>query len=451
MPGAPVHGIGEELRERTWPLLPKLRQKCVGADVLIWAQLALRLPSSNCSFHVFLFLSSWFAPQSTLFTEGTRTAASPSSTSASSCSGPTSAPAPLGPLDSKDSSGSPTGPLAPSTRWPAAERSGVAAAQPPGPPAFQPCQGAGLGRGVRSRGPSSNEGLSRAALGPEAGGAGRERAGRSGHGEGALTVGPSPSRGGPPCGRQSHRWDPVFTLTSTQLQAFEEFRDGDLADISFFAGGSEAFPFPHGSLRPQALLGGRLGSAPSSPEGSSPEPARGSGERGFEFEEEGSLGDAHPADTSELLEVKAQASLVQRLLSPSDTSSLRIHRSETSSLSDAPLPGSLSAHTPGSAARSEASSMANFPACSVRSEASSAFHFSDLVDQLEQLSYPPTTAEDPSGSDTDSWGSEAEAPLDVSLFFGNPFAQTRGERVLFDLQSNIKNLTPGEQVDENLS
>ena len=95
--------------------------------------------------------------------------------------------------------------------------------------------------------------------------------------------------------------------------------------------------------------------------------------------------------------------------------------------------------------------MANFPACSVRSEASSAFHFSDLVDQLEQLSYPPTTAEDPSGSDTDSWGSEAEAPLDVSLFFGNPFAQTRGERVLFDLQSNIKHLTPGEQVDENLS
>ncbi|KAM9084827.1 FERM, ARHGEF and pleckstrin domain-containing protein 2 isoform 5-T10 [Megaptera novaeangliae] len=351
--------------------------------------------------------------QSILFTEGTRAAASPSSASASVCAGPASVPAPVGPLDSKDSSGSPTGPPAPSARWPAAERSGVAVAQPPGPPAFQPCQGAGLGRGVRSRGPSSNEGLSRAALGPEAGGAGRERAGRSGHGEGALTVGPSPSRGGTPCGRQSRRGGPVFTLTSAQLQAFEEFRDGDLADISFFAGGSEAFPFPHGSLRPQALLGGRLGSAPSSPEGSSPEPARGSGERGFEFEEEGSLGDAHPADTSELLEVKAQASLVQRLLSPSDTSSLRIHRSETSSLSDAPLPSSLSAHTPGSATRSEASSMANFPACSVRSEASSAFHFSDLVDQLEQLSYPPTMAEDPSGSDTDSWGSEAEAPLDV--------------------------------------
>uniref|UniRef100_A0A8C0HZH2 FERM, ARHGEF and pleckstrin domain-containing protein 2 n=1 Tax=Balaenoptera musculus TaxID=9771 RepID=A0A8C0HZH2_BALMU len=79
--------------------------------------------------------------QSILFTEGTRAAASPSSASASVCAGPASAPAPVGPLDSKDSSGSPTGPPAPSARWPAAERSGVAAAQPPGSPAFQPCQG----------------------------------------------------------------------------------------------------------------------------------------------------------------------------------------------------------------------------------------------------------------------------------------------------------------------
>ncbi|XP_059961703.1 FERM, ARHGEF and pleckstrin domain-containing protein 2 [Mesoplodon densirostris] len=79
--------------------------------------------------------------QSVLFTEGTRTPASPSSTSASFCSGPASPPASVGLLGSKDSSGSPTGPRAPSARWPAAERSGVAAAPPPGPPAFQPCQG----------------------------------------------------------------------------------------------------------------------------------------------------------------------------------------------------------------------------------------------------------------------------------------------------------------------
>ncbi|XP_067596060.1 FERM, ARHGEF and pleckstrin domain-containing protein 2 isoform X3 [Pseudorca crassidens] len=79
--------------------------------------------------------------QSVLFTEGTRTPASPSSTSASFCSRPASPPAPVGLLGSKDGSGSPTGPPAPSARWPAAERSGVAAAPPPGPPAFQPCQG----------------------------------------------------------------------------------------------------------------------------------------------------------------------------------------------------------------------------------------------------------------------------------------------------------------------
>jgi hypothetical protein len=95
--------------------------------------------------------------------------------------------------------------------------------------------------------------------------------------------------------------------------------------------------------------------------------------------------------------------------------------------------------------------MVNFPAYSVRSESSSAFQFSDIIDQLEQLSYPPTTAEDSSSTDTDSWDSEAEAPLDVSLFFSNPFAQTSGERVPFDLQNNLKSLTPGEQIDKNPS
>lgn len=136
----------------------------------------------------------------------------------------------------------------------------------------------------------------------------------------------------------------------------------------------------------------------------------------------------HPSDTSELFEVKAQASLMQSLLSASGSSSL----------SNLPLHG-----------RSEASSLANFPAHSVRSEASSAFQFSDIIDQLEQLSYPPTTAEDSSSADTDSWGSEA--PLDMSLYFSTPFAQTGGERVLFDLQNNMKNLSPGEQIDQNLS
>lgn len=257
-----------------------------------------------------------------------------------------------------------------------------------------------------------------------------------------MTVCSSSSGGGSPHGWQSSRGTPIFTLTSTRLQVSEEFIDDDPADISFFAGGSEAFSFPYGSLAPQAPLCSPPGSGLSSPDRSSPEAARRSTELSFEFGREGSPGgDVRPAGASELLEVKAQASLMQRLLSPS----------ETSSLSNAPLHGGLSVHTPSSASQSEASSMANFPACSVRSEASSAFQFSDIIDQLEQVSYPPTTAEASSSSDTDSWGSEPETPPDVSLFFSNPFAQTRGERVIFDLQNNIKNLTPGERIDENPS
>lgn len=271
-------------------------------------------------------------------------------------------------------------------------------------------------------------------------GRGRPAAGHGDRGEGPLTGGSS-SRAGHLCGPPGHGGGPVFTLTSAQLQVSEEFIDDDPADISFFAGGSEAFSFPYGGLSP--------GSGPSSPEGSSPEVVPGDGGCGFEFEE-GSLGDAHPLDTSELLEVKAQASLMQRLLSPSDTSSLRNNQSEASSLSNAPLPGGLSAHTPGSAPPSGASSMANFPACSVRSEASSAFQFSDIVDQLEQLSYPPTAAEDSSSSDTDSWGSEAVVPLDVSLFFSSPFVQARADRLVFSLQNNVKNLIPGEPTGESL-
>ncbi|KAB1278778.1 FERM protein; ARHGEF and pleckstrin domain-containing protein 2, partial [Camelus dromedarius] len=290
--------------------------------------------------------------QSISFPEGMRTPASPSATNASSCSVPASPPAPLGPLHCQDRGGSLPPPPAPDAKRPATERSSspdASQAQPPRPPALQPCQG------------------------------------------------------GSPHGWQSSRGTPIFTLTSTRLQVSEEFIDDDPADISFFAGGSEAFSFPYGSLAPQAPLCSPLGSGLSSPDRSSPEAARRSTELSFEFGREGSPGgDVRPAGASELLEVKAQASLMQRLLSPS----------ETSSLSNAPLHGGLSVHTPSSASQSEASSMANFPACSVRSEASSAFQFSDIIDQLEQVSYPPTTAEASSSSDTDSWGSEPETPPD---------------------------------------
>lgn len=235
---------------------------------------------------------------------------------------------------------------------------------------------------------------------------------------------------------------PVFTLTNTQLQVSEEFIDDDPADISFFAGGSEAFSCPYGSLVLQAPLCGRPGSPRSSPGRCSSEAVPVSIEHGFEFGGEGGFGGIHPSDTSALFEVKAQASLMQSLLSPSESSSLRNNRSLSSSLSHLPLPGL-------SAQQSEASSMANFPACSVRSEASSAFQFSDILDQLEQLSCPPTTADDSSSSEADSWGSEPEAPLDVSLFFSGPFAQSSGERVVLELQSSVPSVRLGERVDKS--
>lgn len=239
---------------------------------------------------------------------------------------------------------------------------------------------------------------------------------------------------------------PVFTLTNAQLQVSEEFIDDDPADISFFAGGSEAFSCPYGSSGLRASRCGRPGSARSSPDSCSVEAVPAGLEHGFEFGGEGGFGGVHPSDTSELLEVKAQASLMQSLLSPSESSSLRNNRSLSSSLGHLPLPG-LSAH------QSEASSMANFPACSVRSEASSAFQFSDILDQLEQLSCPPTTADDSSSSEADSWGSEPEAPLDVSLFFSSPFAPGGGEGVVVELQSSVQSSVQsvrlGERVDRS--
>lgn len=240
-----------------------------------------------------------------------------------------------------------------------------------------------------------------------------------------MTLGSPHSKGRHPSDQPGSVGAPVFTLTNAQLQVSEEFIDDDPADISFFAGGSEAFSLPYRALAPRAPVGGRPGSAPPSPDRYPPGAAAVHAERGFEFEDESGFGgDMLPSDTSELFEVKAQASLLHSLLSPSESSSLRNNQSE-------------------------ASSMANFPACSVRSEASSALQFSDVIDQLEQLGCPPTTAEDWSSTGTDSWGSEAEGPLDVSLFFSHPFAQTGGERVLFDLQNHVKALSPGEWTDKS--
>lgn len=265
--------------------------------------------------------------------------------------------------------------------------------------------------------------------------------------------------------QHSSRGAPLFTLTNSQLQVSEEFIDDDPAEISFFAGGSEAFSYVYSGLELKGsdfskcvselpgLTTGALQQNPvssqSSPDRYSTEAVDMNMEDEFEFEEGSDFnGNERPSDTSELFEVKAQASRMQSLLSPSETSSLINNRSECSSLNNLPLNGTSSLHTYSSANHSEASSMVNFPAYSVRSESSSAFQFTDIIDQLEQLSYPPTTTEDSSSTDTDSWDSETAAPLDVNLFFSNPFAQATGDNFAFDFQNNLKNLTQEDWTEK---
>ncbi|KAK4819728.1 hypothetical protein QYF61_010822 [Mycteria americana] len=260
------------------------------------------------------------------------------------------------------------------------------------------------------------------------------------------------------------RGAPLFTLTNSQLQVSEEFIDDDPAEISFFAGGSEAFSYVYSGLELKGsdfskhvsespgltadALQHNTVSSQSSPDRYSTEAVDMNMEDEFEFEEGSDFnGNERPSDTSELFEVKAQASRMQSLLSPSETSSLINNRSESSSLNNLPLNGTSSLHVYSSANHSEASSMVNFPAYSVRSESSSAFQFTDIIDQLEQLSYPPTTTEDSSSTDTDSWDSETAAPLDVNHFFSNPFAQATGENFAFDFQNNFKNLTQDDWTE----
>ncbi|KAG9494348.1 hypothetical protein GDO78_001939 [Eleutherodactylus coqui] len=184
----------------------------------------------------------------------------------------------------------------------------------------------------------------------------------------------------------------------------EEFIDDDPADISF-SGGAEVYTY-----------GRRV--MPPAHDGLPPEE--------YYVDERDFNGNARPTDASELLEMKAQASLMQSLLSPSENGSLLHHRSESGSpLHHRSESGSLTnlnglPSFSRSANHSTASSMINFPACSVRSESSSAFQFGDILDQLEQLSYPPTTTEDSSSSDDDSWDSDDETPIDMNLFFSNP-------------------------------
>ncbi|KAM8953172.1 FERM, ARHGEF and pleckstrin domain-containing protein 2 [Pelodytes ibericus] len=212
---------------------------------------------------------------------------------------------------------------------------------------------------------------------------------------------------------------------SDSLLLTEEFIDDDPADITF-GGGAELYSYS-----------GKIGS----PVCDDLPPDE------FYLEEmdvRDFNGNTRPTDATELFEVKAQASLMQSLLSPSENGSLLQHRSESSSLlhhrSESSSLSNLNGIPPYSRSEnhSTASSMINFPACSVRSESSSAFQFGDILDQLEQLSYPPTTTEDSSSSEGDSWDSEEDTPLDINLFFSNPLTNYHANLNQFGVQDKME-------------
>ncbi|KFO81203.1 FERM, RhoGEF and pleckstrin domain-containing protein 2, partial [Cuculus canorus] len=157
--------------------------------------------------------------------------------------------------------------------------------------------------------------------------------------------------------QRGSRGAPLFPLTNSQLQVSEEFIDDDPAEMSFFAGGSEAFSYVYSGLElkgsdlskhvsdPPGLTADALQQNPvssqSSPDRYSTEAVDMNVEDEYEFEDGSDFnGNERPSATSDLFEVKAQASRMQSLLSPSETSSLINNRSESSSLNNLPLNGS---------------------------------------------------------------------------------------------------------------
>lgn len=263
------------------------------------------------------------------------------------------------------------------------------------------------------------------------------------------------------------RGEPIFTSTNSHLQVTEEFIDDDPAEMSFFAGGMEAFSYAYSGGNGKSL--NALSKSDDVPHLANKNAARHNQssthsspskyytdmvnihfEHYFEHGESDFNGNEQPTDASDLFEVKAQAIKMQGLLSQSETSSLINNQSESSSLNNLMLNGTsetTSLNLANSATHSEASSMVNFPPYSVRSDSSSAFQFSDIIDQLEQMNYPPaTTTEDSSSSDSDTWDSENGSPLDGNLFFSNPFAQTAGGLFSYDFHKNVKSSSsPGSQ------
>lgn len=206
---------------------------------------------------------------------------------------------------------------------------------------------------------------------------------------------------------------PMFSLSNTPLHVTEEFIDDDPTEISFYGGGAEAFCFGRDDKVDQLDY---------------VEDSDFTKSRIFSVGLEDLSGSSNPFPDS--------------IVGHSETSSLVNNRSECSSLDNLGLSSageslsmgygghdSSSLRLPGSDIQSDASSMVNFPACSVRSESSSAVQFSDLVEQLEQLSYPPTATEGSGNGSSDSdsdWGSDSVLPPEQNLFYSNPLTGSSG-------------------------
>lgn len=217
--------------------------------------------------------------------------------------------------------------------------------------------------------------------------------------------------------------NPMFSMSSSPVHVTEEFMDDDPAERSFYGGGTQAFPF-------------RVDDKVCR----------------FDYAEESNLGERQLFSVG-IEDLNRSASrFPDGAVGHSESSSLVNNRSECSSLDNLVISSagesmsagyagndSSSLRLPGSDVQSEASSMLNFPACSVRSESSSAVQFSDLVEQLEQLSYPPTATEGSGNGESDSdsdWGSDGALPPEQNLFGSNPLTGSSGlENFLLQCQN----------------
>lgn len=217
--------------------------------------------------------------------------------------------------------------------------------------------------------------------------------------------------------------NPMFSMSSSPVHVTEEFIDDDPTEISFYGGGAEAFPFRLDDTVHQ-----------------------------YDYAEESDFGKNRLFSVGIEDLNKGNNRFPDGIVGHSETSSLVNNRSECSSLDNLGLSSagesmsvgyggndSSSLRLPGSGIQSEASSMINFPAYSVRSESSSAMQFSDLVEQLEQLSYPPTATEGSGNGESDSdsdWGSDSVLPPEQNLFCSNPLAGSSGlENFLLQCQN----------------